>query len=46
MIAAKAARMKCVVIPAPHVHHEGRWDAADKKLSSLLNFNNVVLETL
>jgi mannitol-1-/sugar-/sorbitol-6-/2-deoxyglucose-6-phosphatase len=46
MIAAKAARMKCVVIPAPHVHHEGRWNAADRKLSSLLNFNNTVLETL
>jgi len=46
MIAAKAARMKCVVIPAPHVHHEGRWNAADRKLSSLLKFNNTVLETL
>ena len=46
MIAAKAARMKCVVIPAPHVHHEGRWDTADRKLSSLLQFNKVVLETL
>jgi len=46
MIAAKAARMKCVVIPAPHVHHEGRWNAADRKLSSLLKFNTTVLETL
>jgi mannitol-1-/sugar-/sorbitol-6-/2-deoxyglucose-6-phosphatase len=46
MIAAKAARMKCVVIPAPHVHHEGRWDAADRKLSSLVGFNETVLETL
>jgi sugar-phosphatase len=46
MIAAKAARMKCVVIPAPHVHHEGRWNAADRKLSSLLKFNKTVLETL
>ncbi|OQP59291.1 hexitol phosphatase HxpB [Niastella populi] len=46
MIAAKAARMKCVVIPAPHVHHEGRWDAADRKLTSLSGFNNTVLETL
>lgn len=46
MIAAKAARMKCVVIPAPHVHHEGRWDAADRKLTSLLGFNQTVLETL
>jgi mannitol-1-/sugar-/sorbitol-6-/2-deoxyglucose-6-phosphatase len=46
MIAAKAARMKCVVIPAPHVHHEGRWDAADRKLTSLLGLNSTVLETL
>ena len=46
MIAAKAARMKCVVIPAPHVHHEGRWNAADRKLSSLLKFNTTILETL
>ena len=46
MIAARAARMKCVVIPAPHVHHEGRWDAADRKLTSLLGFNKTVLETL
>lgn len=46
MIAAKAARMKCVVIPAPHVHHEGRWNAADRKLSSLLKFNSTILETL
>jgi HAD superfamily hydrolase (TIGR01509 family) len=46
MIAAKAARMKCVVIPAPHVHHEGRWNAADRKLSSLLKFNKTILETL
>jgi HAD superfamily hydrolase (TIGR01509 family) len=46
MIAAKAARMKCVVIPAPHVHHEGRWDAADRKLTNLSGFNRTVLDTL
>jgi|SRR5438105_1948924 len=46
MIAAKAARMKCVVVPAPHVHHESRWDAADYKLSSLLQFNQSLLEKL
>jgi len=46
MIAAKAARMKCVVIPAPHVHHEGRWNAADRKLTTLLGFNKTILETL
>jgi sugar-phosphatase len=46
MIAVKAARMKCEVVPAPHVHHQGRWDAADCKLSSLLQFNQALLESL
>lgn len=46
MIAVKAARMKCVVIPAPHQHHETRWDAADSKLKSLLQFDQQVLEAL
>jgi len=44
MIAVKAARMKCVVIPAPHVHHQNRWDAADLKLRSLLDFGRKELE--
>lgn len=43
MIAAKAARMKCVIIPAPHVHHQTRWDAADVKLNSLNDFNEDLL---
>ena len=43
MIAVKAARMKCVIIPAPQQHHETRWDAADVKLRSLLDFNKDVL---
>lgn len=46
MIAAKAARMTCVVIPAPHVRHEGRWDAADRKLNSLLEFSATLLDKL
>lgn len=46
MIAVKAARMKCVVIPAPHHHHETRWDAADIKLRSLLEFNQEILDRL
>lgn len=46
MIAAKAARMKCVVIPAPQHHHQTRWDAADLKLSSLLDLNDPVLAAL
>jgi sugar-phosphatase len=36
MIAAKAGRMKCIVIPHPDQFHENRWHAADKKLNSLL----------
>jgi mannitol-1-/sugar-/sorbitol-6-/2-deoxyglucose-6-phosphatase len=39
MIAVKAARMKCVVIPAPDLFHFTRWDAGDLKLQSLLAFN-------
>jgi mannitol-1-/sugar-/sorbitol-6-/2-deoxyglucose-6-phosphatase len=46
MVAAKAARMKCVVVPAPHEAHQGRWQAADLKISSLLNFNGLLLERL
>ncbi len=46
MIAAKAARMKCVVVPAPQHHHENRWSAADLKISSLQNFNELLLDRL
>ncbi|MEO5685198.1 MAG: hexitol phosphatase HxpB [Chitinophagaceae bacterium] len=46
MIAAKAARMKCVVVPAHNHQQEGRWAAADLKLSSLLNFNDLLLAAL
>ena len=46
LIAAKAARMKCVVVPAPHQQHETRWSAADLKISSLQNFNDLLLQTL
>lgn len=46
MIAVKAARMKCVVIPAKHQQHQTRWDAADLKLSSLLDVNDEILEKL
>lgn len=46
MIAVKAARMKCIVIPAPHHQQQTRWDAADKKLSSLLDVNDHVLDAL
>ncbi|GAC1527009.1 MAG: hexitol phosphatase HxpB [Sediminibacterium sp.] len=41
MIAAKAARMKCVVVPPPSQQKEERWGAADLKLSSLQNFGEL-----
>jgi sugar-phosphatase len=41
MIAAKAARMKCVVIPHHALLKEERWAAADLKLSSLQNFGDL-----
>jgi mannitol-1-/sugar-/sorbitol-6-/2-deoxyglucose-6-phosphatase len=46
LIAAKAARMKCVVIPAFHDSKDARFNAADLKLSSLQNFNDLLLQTL
>ena len=46
MIAAKAARMKCVVVPAYTHQQEARWAAADLKLSSLQNFNELLLAAL
>lgn len=45
MIAAKAARMKCVIIPAPHQKNAYKWQAADLQLSSLQEFNEAVLRT-
>lgn len=35
MIAAKAARMKCIVVPNPDQIHQERWNIADLKLDSL-----------
>jgi HAD superfamily hydrolase (TIGR01509 family) len=46
MIAAKAARMKCVVVPARNHLQEAGWAAADLKLSSLQNFNDLLLAGL
>jgi len=46
MIAAKAARMKCVVIPAPDLYSLPKWGAADLKLGSLLEFNDQRLREL
>jgi mannitol-1-/sugar-/sorbitol-6-/2-deoxyglucose-6-phosphatase len=46
MIAAKAARMKCVMVPAYQHLQEARWQAADLKISSLQNFNELLLQGL
>lgn len=46
MIAAKAARMKCVVVPSLHDSKQPRFGAADLKISSLQNFNELLMQTL
>jgi sugar-phosphatase len=46
MIAAKAALMKCVVVPAAHESQQIKFNAADLKLSSLQNFNELLLHSL
>jgi sugar-phosphatase len=43
MIAAKAAKMKCVVVPEKQVYNEPKWGAADLKLSSLDAFTEDML---
>jgi sugar-phosphatase len=39
MIAAKAARMKCVVVPLPAFREQPRFQAADLLLHSLEDFD-------
>jgi sugar-phosphatase len=46
MISAKAARMKCVVVPHGSVQKDEKWVAADLKLSSLQNFGELHFEML
>ena len=46
MIAAKAARMKCIVVPAASERQHPKFGAADLRLSSLNNFNGLLLEAL
>ena len=41
MIAAKAARMKCVIVPHASQAKDEKWGAADLKLSSLQNFGEL-----
>ena len=46
MIAAKAAKMKCVVVPAKNQVKDLRWYLADIQLTSLKNFNQLHFENL
>ena len=46
MISAKAARMKCVVVPEPSFYEQSKWAAADLKIPSLEHFNEKELEWL
>jgi len=46
MIAAKAARMKCVVVPAPHALNNKGWEAADLKISNLRLFDENIFSQL
>lgn len=43
MIAAKAARMKCVIVPAARERNKPEWEAADLKIYTLQNFNDLLL---
>ena len=46
MIAAKAARMKCVVVPSMHDSKLNKFNTADLKISSLQNLNDLLMQTL
>ncbi|MBP6687319.1 MAG: hexitol phosphatase HxpB [Lacibacter sp.] len=46
MIAAKAARMKCVIVPAKADYDHSKWNAADSKLRSLTEFDEDKLKLL
>lgn len=46
MIAAKAARMQCVVIPAPDHRSNPKYQLADLNLNSLEEFNEDVLKRM
>lgn len=46
MIAAKAARMKCVVVPTYNQQKDEKWSVADLKISSLKNFSSLHLNLI
>ncbi|MFN5423373.1 MAG: hexitol phosphatase HxpB [bacterium] len=46
LIAAKAARMKCILVPHPEQFHEMKWSVADLKLNTLSALNEGKLKQL
>lgn len=46
LIAAKAAKMKCLVVPAPAARHLTKWEIADCRLNSLEEFDQEVWKKL
>lgn len=46
LIAAKAAKMKCIIVPHPSQYEMERWNIADLKLKSLSNLENSMLKKL
>jgi len=46
LIAAKAARMKCIVVPHPEQAHAEKWNIADLKLGSLEELDTEKLSAL
>ena len=46
MVAAKAARMKCVVVPGRNQQQLPAWGLADLRISSLQNFNDLLLSQM
>ena len=46
LVAAKASRMKCVVIPTPSLREDPRWIIADLQLAVLVDFTEAQLRLL
>jgi sugar-phosphatase len=46
LIAAKAAKMKCVVVPARGTHAQMKWNAADHVLTSLVEWDEATLQKI
>jgi sugar-phosphatase len=46
MIAAKAARMKCAILPIPSMYDHAKWGSADIKVTSLNHFDDSHLASL